>query len=171
MNEYRELNYYEKIILPDNFSSLVANFNPEEDLLVLIDDFIGSGRTANNILKVIFSEDKSNFNSDNTILLALVVQEYGINRIYDENKVMTFYHHLKKRAISDHYVGDEKASNLRIYLKMEEDIRCPNRWQLGYERTEALVSIMNKSPNNTLPIFWYETRKMIAPFQRYFNFK
>ena len=40
---------------------------------------------------------------------------------------------------------------------------------LGYKESEALVT-MNKTPNNTLPFYWYEGKKdgniILAPFAR-----
>lgn len=169
INEYRELKFSQKISLPDNFSVIEKSFNPKKDLLILVDDFIGSGRTANDILKSIFENKK--FNSENVIILSLVAQEIGINSIYDTNKVFTFYKYLKKKAISDFYKDEELKENIAKSISMEETINIPKHWSLGYEKSEALVSIMNKSPNNTFPIFWYETKKMIAPFKRYVNFK
>lgn len=32
--------------------------------------------------------------------------------------------------------------------------RITSRYSLGYMQSEALISIMDKSPNNTFPIFW-----------------
>lgn len=169
VNEYRELKYSKKIILQDNFDFLSNSFNEKKDLLILVDDFIGSGRTANDVLKVIFNNQK--FHSNNTIILTLVAQDKGVNKIYETNNVVTFFKHLMKRAISDYYQGKEIKQNLDKNLSMENSIKCPEEWRLGYEKTEALVSIMNKSPNNTLPIFWFETKNMVAPFQRYFNYR
>ncbi|WP_339885614.1 phosphoribosyltransferase-like protein [Polaribacter vadi] len=169
INEYRELKFSEKISLPDNFAMIEKSFKPKKDLLILVDDFIGSGRTANEILKSIF--DNKKFDPDNVIILSLVAQEIGINSIYETNKVFTFYKYLKKKAISDFYEGDKLKENIAKSISMEETMNIPEQWSLGYEKSEALVSIMNKSPNNTFPIFWYETKKMIAPFKRYVNFK
>lgn len=169
-NEYRELKYSEKIHIQDNFDHFANNtFDENKDLLILVDDFIGSGRTAKDILTEILKNTK--FNSNNIIIITLVAQEKGVNHIYDEKKVLTFFKYLKKRAISDYYDGDELVLNLAINSSMEQTIGCPDKWKLGYEKSEALVSIMNKSPNNTLPIFWYETKTLIAPFQRYFNYR
>jgi hypothetical protein len=169
-NEYRELKYSEKIHIQDNFDYFANNtFDKNKDLLILVDDFIGSGRTAKDILTEILKNTK--FNSNNIIIITLVAQEKGINHIYDEKKVLTFFKYLKKRAISDYYDGDELILNLEINSSMEQTVGCPDKWKLGYEKSEALVSIMNKSPNNTLPIFWYETKTLIAPFQRYFNYR
>lgn len=169
LSEYRELKHSQKISLPDDFDCLCSTFNKTTDLLILIDDFIGTGKTANDILDVIFENNL--FNSGNTIILTLVAQEIGANKIYEENQVLSFFEHLKDRAISDFYVGDDIEVNKAKVLEMEKSIQCPKRWSLGYKKTEALVSIMNKSPNNTLPVFWYETDTMIAPFKRYVNYK
>jgi len=169
LNEYRELKFSQKIILPDDFSTIEKSFDMEKDLLILVDDFIGSGKTANDILDSIFMDEK--FNSSNVIILSLVAQEIGVNSIYDKHKVMTFFKYPKKRAISDFYHGEELNQRIQESNSMEDTMRIPSKWNLGYGKSEALVSIMNKSPNNTLPIFWYETKAMIAPYKRYVNYK
>lgn len=170
VNDYYELKYSHKIYLPDNFDSFKAEFNKENDLLVLVDDFIGSGKTAIDILDEIFKSD--NFSCDNTIVLSLVVQEEGVDRILEEKDVFTFYKILRKKCISDFYKNVDDINDVKEKVSsMENKIKCPEKWNLGYAKTEALVSIMNKSPNNTLPIFWYETKDMIAPFHRYIIYR
>lgn len=167
-NEYRELQYSEKIEMPDTFDELKRAFIANQDLLILIDDFIGSGRTANDILDVIFKESK--FDDYNTLILALICQFEGGEKIYEEHKVISFFHYHKKKGITDFYSSTEAHIKLNQAISMEKTLKVPSKYSLGYGRSEALVSIMNKSPNNTFPVFWYETNKMAAPFHRYVKY-
>ena len=55
--------------------------------------------------------------------------------------------------------------------EMANKIKCPKKYALGYKESESLVSILNKSPNNTFGVFWHETKDLISPFPRYINYK
>ena len=167
-SEYRELQYSEKIEMPDTYAELKTKFNGDCDLLILIDDFIGSGRTANDILDEIFEENK--FNDDNTLILTLVCQEEGAQKIYDQHRVISFFYHHRKKAITDFNNLADTTIKINKAKSMESTLRVPNQYSLGYGKSEALVSIMNKSPNNTFPVFWFETKKLAAPFHRYVKY-
>lgn len=168
-NEYRELKFSERILMPDTVDELSSKFDLDKDLLILVDDFIGSGETAVEVLEIIF--DIPNFNCSNTIVLSLVSQQEGVDFIYNQTKVMSFFKHLRKKAITDFYLDTNIEANKNLVKQMGKKIKCSERYLLGYNDTEALVSIMNKSPNNTLGVFWHETPKLIAPFPRYINYK
>lgn len=168
-NEYRELQFSEKIEMPDTFSELKQSFSKDNDLLILIDDFIGSGRTANDILSEYFREPE--FNDYNTLILTLIGQEEGVERIYDKHKVISFFHYKEKKGITDYYQDQEREAKLAQVVSMENKLKVPSKYSLGYAKSEALVSVMNKSPNNTFPVFWHETKKMAAPFHRYVKYK
>jgi hypothetical protein len=155
--------------MPDTFIGLKKSFSKDEDLLILIDDFIGSGRTANDILSEYFKEPE--FNDCNTLILALIGQQEGVEKIYNTHKVISFFHHKEKKGVTDYYTGQERHDKLTQVLSMESKLKVPSKYSLGYGKSEALVSVMNKSPNNTFPVFWHETKKMAAPFHRYVMYK
>ena len=155
--------------MPDTFNDLKNCFIPDRDLLIFIDDFIGSGRTANDILTEVFKE--SQFNDFNTLVLAIVCQYEGGEKIYDQHKVISFFHFQRKKGITDNFLGQERNVKLNQAKSMESSLKVPSKYSLGYGKSEALVSVMNKSPNNTFPVFWYETKKMAAPFHRYVKYK
>ncbi|TDS14234.1 hypothetical protein DFQ03_2311 [Maribacter caenipelagi] len=162
--EYRDLEHSDKFIFPENYARFKSIFNSKKDLLILVDDFIGSGDTANNILSQYFKTKK--FNSKNTILISLISQKIGVEAIRKKHKVNVFQSILRERCISDYYPIALANENIKKVEMMEESIKCVTDLSLGYKKSEALVSIMNKSPNNTLPIFWHETRSLAAPFPR-----
>ena len=46
--------------------------------------------------------------------------------------------------------------------------RITSIYSLGYMQSEALISIMDKSPNNTFPIFW-KAKDDLNIFPRFYN--
>lgn len=164
-SEYRGLSNSSKFIFPQSYSRFKSVFNKKTDLLILVDDFVGTGDTANSILKYYFKSSK--FKSENTIILSLVSLKQGVENVFVKNKVKVFQAIVKERAISDYYKTEEEIDlNISKVKMMEETLRCEVDLTLGYKESQALISIMNKSPNNTLPVFWHETKSIPAPFPR-----
>jgi hypothetical protein len=164
-SEYRGLSNSSKFIFPQSYSRFKTIFNKKADLLILVDDFVGTGDSANEILNYYFRSSKFNF--ENTIILSLVSLKQGIDNVFVKKKVRVFQALIKERAISDYYQTEEEIDlNISKVKLMEEILRCETDLTLGYKESQALISIMNKSPNNTLPVFWHETKSIPAPFPR-----
>ncbi|WP_340073718.1 hypothetical protein [Leptobacterium sp. I13] len=164
-SEYRGLSNSSKFIFPQNYSRFKSVFNKKKDLLILVDDFIGTGDTANNILKHYYKSSK--FDSSNTIILSLVSLKQGIENVFKKHNTKVFQAQIKERAITDYYNSKEEVDlNIAKVKIMEDTLRCQIDLSLGYKESQALISIMNKCPNNTLPVFWHETKSIPAPFPR-----
>lgn len=162
--EYRVLDFSEKFIFPSNYKRFVKLFRKDKDILILVDDFIGTGDTASSVLKELFK--KSIFNSENTILLSLISLNSGSQTLKSKFKVELYQNILKGKGISDFYQVEEVPEKINLMKKMESAINCSPKISLGYKESEALVFICGKSPNNTFPVFWHETKALPAPFQR-----
>ncbi len=163
--DYGDLFCNDKIVFPEKYGRFKSLFRRESDLLLLVDDFIGSGDTANEVLKHYFRFN--NFNNKNTVVLSLVAQKEGIKNITKKYKVEVFQALVRERAIQDYYgTREEIDSCIKKVKAMENAINCNKQLSLGYKNSQALVSIMNKCPNNTLPVFWHETASLPAPFPR-----
>lgn len=77
---------------------------------------------------------------------------------------------IKNKAISDNYEHEEAEKKVEQMKKISKQIRVKDHnLYLGYKESEALVTMI-KTPNNTLPFYWYEGKKdgniMLAPFSR-----
>lgn len=59
---------------------------------------------------------------------------------------------------------------LELMKSIESKIPKVGKFSFGYEKSEALVTLM-RTPNNTFPIFWkdctHKGQKLKAPFPRY----
>lgn len=135
--------------------------------LFLIDDYVGSGETVKDIfLKVqsLYPEiDPNNF-----YVLAPYAQEAGIKYLKSTYNITVFTEVLRNRGITDNY---KKQVSLYIHaMENIENLISPKIKQkglsLGFKRSEALIRLLNKTPNNTFPFYWYDTSTLKSPFPR-----
>jgi len=151
----------ERIIVNDSFTYKNQINKSNSSVLILVDDFIGTGETAVHALGDLFKQD---FRNDKIIVISLVAQQEGLNRIHDLGvKAYTSIEHSK--GISDNFLGEDGMMRLNIMNSIELKRRIDKGYKWGYGQSEALVT-MGKTPDNTFPIFWYEKNKQIAPFPR-----
>lgn len=140
-------------------------FGPK-DLLFLVDDFVGSGDT----LKITVEEILKNetLKAEVINVLTLVTQAESLSKV-KELKISYYSAHTRTKGISDFYASSEIEAKISIMRSIEDFIPKIGQYSLGYNKSEALVS-MHRTPNNTFPIFWMSYRKggkvYKAPFLR-----
>ncbi|MDR6370568.1 hypoxanthine phosphoribosyltransferase [Chryseobacterium bernardetii] len=162
--EYRDMHGNNKFLFPSSYLKFKEQYNRDKDLVLLIDDFLGTGDTADEVLNFYIKE--GNLNPLKVKIITLISQEEGIKRISNKFGIDTLANTVKKRALTDFYTQNEDLEiKKKLLLQMSKSISIKQDF-LGYKNSEALVCILNKSPNNTLPIFWYENKTHPAPFPR-----
>ena len=154
-----------RVRLIETFSGLEKH-KDEIKTLILVDDFVGSGDTA---LACINTKKKKGITKDKINVLTLVLQECG-KKAVEGYGVPIYASVIKNKAISDNYEHKEAEKKVEQMKKISKQIRVKeHNLYLGYKESEALVT-MNKTPNNTLPFYWYEGKKdgniILAPFAR-----
>lgn len=159
--------YQQKLIVIDSFSldKIPKKINTQNNsLIILIDDFIGTGSTILNCIS--FLSKIKGIESKKIIVSALVGQEEGINIIEKEQVYKTYILHKRKKGITDKYSDTELEDRIKIMESIEAAINVDQNFRFGYGGSEALVK-MNRTPNNTFPIYWYENGgKNYPPFPR-----
>lgn len=146
----------------DNYNMLEAEDQRNESLICLVDDFVGTGQTALNVLEEL---KKRGFNKNQLYVTALVAQESGINAL-EGYGVPGFASIIRKRGISDNPKYTE--CDMKIMESIEAKIGVREPYKLGYGHSEALVKMI-RTPNNTFPVYWLQKRKgnvPIVPFPR-----
>jgi hypothetical protein len=136
----------------------------DEAILLIVDDFIGSGETAVACLEDVCNG--SNVKKEKIVVLSLVSQETGesVVRGYGVEIYSAF---TRKKGITDFY-GDATSRKIRIMKKIEAKIKPSDKYRMGYNSSEALVSLI-RTPNNTFPIYWLTkgNYKDKVPFPRW----
>lgn len=134
------------------------------EIVILLDDYIGSGETAVSAIKWLVN--KFELNPKQMVILSLAAQEIGINYIARETEVVTYAYYRLTRGISDYYAGEQLEVNIITMNEIEDKLKVKTNYRFGYNRSEALVSLI-RTPNNTFPVFWKPCGKNnLAPFLR-----
>jgi len=147
--------------------------------LLIIDDFVGSGKTLIENIDLVFNESLCKLLKEKKIIVV-----FGLITGYLEakEKVEKRISKLDINAsfnIIDVLNDSDKCFNnsspifaTNIERKDAENI-CKNRgetlepkYPLGYSNCQSLIAFPMNCPNNTLPIFWKKTENWIPLFER-----
>ena len=138
--------------------------NNKISLIILVDDYVGSGQTGLECLAKL--KDKGIIPKEKKlVILCLVAQEEGI-KLLDEANVKVYCWKKQKKGITESFGEKEAERKKRIMKEISHIMGAKNGYELGFEQTEGLVTMI-KTPNNTFPFFWFEDkRNKDAPFSR-----
>lgn len=151
-----------KFVIVDEESQLFHNLEDTESIILLVDDYIGTGETAE---KCILHMIDKRVPIKQMALISLVAQELGLNYLnkYNINIAVSL---ICRKGITDYYKGQELDIKLNLMKEIERKMAVKDKYKLGYGESEALVT-MCRTPNNTFPLFWEENGNMrVAPFPR-----
>ena len=152
-----------KFQIENNMGQIAKYLKEENSFLILADDFIGTGETAE---KCILNIQKYDVPTEKVIILSLVAQEKGIEYLRKYN-VYLATNIIRQRGLSDYYEENELKGKISLMTDIERKMSVKKRYHLGYNNSEALVT-MCRTPNNTFPLFWNESGSMTtAPFPRF----
>lgn len=164
LDEYREIEF----VKLNQFSDLgneKMNIT-ENDFLILVDDYIGTGNTLSSTIEELMKNDTI---KNSYAVLSVVIQDDTIRQL-QEKKIEHYYGYSMNKGISNNYdalILDEKIKTMK---EIETKIPKVKNYRFGYEKSEALVTLI-RTPNNTFPIFWKEFsnkgKTINAPFARY----
>ena len=142
----------------------------QDDRLILIDDFIGSGDIADEVINEVIAQ--KGFTPAQIIVLVLVAQRLGKERI-ERLGCRVVCAEERVKGISDTYSEPEKTAHLACMGSIDAILAVPHRFRLGHKQSEALIEFI-RVPDNTFPMYWHETRAgkkigFLPPFPRYGN--
>lgn len=150
-----------------NLESLPANFNASNNLLLLVDDFIGSGETVETCFS--YLRTGSQLDISKIHVLALVGQRDGLQRLQFQN-IHVYCSTARNKGISDNFQTPVKEQLTLLMEQIEDFLQVSDNYKFGYNRSEALVKMI-RTPNNTFPFYWLKNKtvngqKYIPPFPR-----
>ena len=181
---YHAKKVIEKLALPENKLSLLNLKNlgqvKKKAVVALLDDFSGTGES----IRKFYEKNVKDVVDQSIIICALTIAYMEKSAVYLSEKCgMTIYGVLNKPAFirRGSVFGNERSMlQVREFCFKKGEKLCPN-WKnedlkpLGYKNSQALVCFEHTTPNNTLPIFWYEMqiqgtdKKWNAIFPRFAN--
>ncbi len=146
------------IISPNDLASI----NIWDSLIIVPDDFVGTGDTFCNFYNGLKSLN-GGLSKEKIIFLFIIGMEHGIN-ILKTNNFEFYYNDILKKGITD--IQNLKKRNLYYQLmdSLESEHKIGSKMHYGYGQSEGLIKMI-RTPNNTFPIFWHENNPL-APFPR-----
>lgn len=129
-------------------------------IVVLVDEFSGTGKTVCGRLKTIqrCSAEK-NVQSYEVKVCLVACMEEGKRRIEREG-VEVYAPLVQRKGITDHYIGDEldgaRDKMLRLESLLKQAIDGKSLPSFGHGGAEALYGAeLGNVPNNVFPLFWW----------------
>lgn len=147
----------------DHVSDIVEQHFKENAVFVIVDDFVGSGKSAKDAIDYIKHSLKYLTGNEIFIVAAIAMMRKG----YEALKILGYepYCNIKlKRGISDRF-KDEKLKDALITMdSIENKIpKLQKEYHYGFRQSEALVCMI-RCPNNTFPVYWLPSKD--APYAR-----
>ena len=140
----------------------VSELNNGSALLVLVDDFIGTGKTAMEALEFVYDSLPRLTNDSSIIFLSIASLKEGMDTIRGIGFHL-YTSHIFKKGITDFYKGNLLVQAQGQMKSIERKLQVERKFRFGFKRSEALLS-MSRCPNNTFPIYWYSIG--LAPYER-----
>lgn len=158
---YNEVLSQKNIKLIGGYNDLyyrIKNTNLAKNPLIIVDDFIGTGKQAMDSIKDLI---ESGIKKENIVVLCLYIQEEGKKMLENEGINFLYYKSIGKCITRKFNGKKELIKSISDKLNIKSD-------HLGYGDAEALISLI-RTPNNTLPMFHSVKKKRrgnISPFPR-----
>lgn len=135
-------------------------------LVVMVDDFIGSGKSSE---KAVLPVKDMLSNNIEIIVISLVAMQAGISHLQSLG-IEVFYADLAPQGIKDNpHIDDKDAAYSLIDQIWEKYLLIDNNYRRGYANSEGLVTLL-RTPNNTFPMYWIKKARdgsdWPAPFLR-----
>jgi len=169
MFESDDYTWLSKKFIPNHsIKFLQAKFNNKDSILLLIDDFVGSGTTAKGICEEYLKEETSSgrIHPDNLKIVSIAAQRQGIIELKESLGIDVISSMTFDKGISDKYHEPIRSAKTNLMEQIETVLDVEEEFRFGYKKSEALITMLCKTPNNTFPVYWLETRNKIAPFPR-----
>jgi len=169
-----EWRWFSNKLIPNiTVKKLFKLFNPKDSCLVLIDDFVGTGQTAVDVCTIFLQEnfDLGSLSPEKIKVVSIAAQERGITYVRRELGIEVSSNIIVPRGISDKFVVPELPIKVAHMQAIESKLAITPAYNFGFEQSEAMITFLNKTPNNTFPVYWHETRAKVAPFPRYKNYR
>lgn len=163
-NDLQSMNFHSSVEAFISYRNSVA-WETLNDVVVYVDDFIGSGGS---VVTALLSLDKKDMRpevlsdaySGRLYVVAAIVMDNGYSKITKDisGAVILGDSHYKgfdphKKVFGSYF--KTKAVREMCYKYGEQLYKG---WPLGFENTQSLVLMQHSSPNNTIPVLWSDNQ-------------
>jgi len=162
-----------KLVPNITYKKLKEVFDPQDSCIVLIDDFVGTGETAAEVCNIFLQDEFKSVKipPDKLKVVSIAAQPQGIAHVQTALGVEVVSNIIVPKGISDRYEEPDLSLKSSLMVNIEATLNVSDDYRFGHGRSEAMVTFLSKTPNNTFPVYWHETKTRVAPFPRYKNYK
>lgn len=147
-------------------NSIVASIHEvkNDDNLVLVDDFIGTGNTAYRKATWCVKKAREMGITNLKIYLCSLAAMCSSFKVIEHSADDVYSVYWLNKGISEEAPNEKLASYTKSMLRLEESLSWPEnvkkKYSFGYRQSESLFSIESINvPNNVFPIFWWKYGK------------
>ncbi|MBD3202734.1 hypothetical protein GF327_00435 [Candidatus Woesearchaeota archaeon] len=144
--------FQENCKLPEKaFTEFSKLEQTKEKVLVLFDDFIGTGKT---FIKF-YEKNKAILKGFKKVVYACPFAfKKGVNYIQEKSEVLVVYSQLIPESQQvDQMEGLDSDKVIKFIDKYKN--RIPDQYRYGYDECKIVFTFENNIPNNTIGLFWY----------------
>jgi len=128
---------------------------------LMVDDYIGSGKTANSAVSRLIEQGVPPENITVAAFVGMTAAKLRLAPI----GVRTLFLSTLSKGISDAPGIADKKKAISVMRRMEDSMEVGRQFKLGFEKSEALA-LMCFCPNNTFPVFWWKGPTWSGVFER-----
>lgn len=151
-----------------SLSEVVSRAKQDSSIIVIVDDFCGSGETI--AKKATWLREKLEEAGKSALIGVAVSSAMEQSKDIICPLVDEFFAvHWLKRGIRDHYSGQSAADAIALMEAIEEKLgkqygnKKLDKYTFGWKQSEALCYLEGENPpNNNFPIFWWRKLKSNA---------
>lgn len=154
----------DRLIISNNLEKVLS----EKDIthIVFIDDFVGSGDTFINEFKPIESLIENYNLKDSVYLFCPIIMEKALNKIKEGFPYIKVLSEIRFKYLDSEFspltysTYREDISNLIVNYGNQIPVNPPPNTYInkGHKNSESLISFFYRTPNNTFPIIWGDTK-------------
>ena len=140
------------------YTDLIPKHKSVNKPFIVLDDYIGSGRYALSVSEELI---KRGIPKSNIIICSLFISENGAKAIEEAGFLIEYVEKV------ENIINKLSPKDIKLLSEIEKSLSVDEKFSFGYNRSGNLVSLI-RTPNNTLPVFWYKNSSRLAnaPFER-----
>ena len=163
-NDLQRMNFHSSVEAFISYGNSVA-WETLNDVVVYVDDFIGSGGSVVTALSSLGKKDVrlevlSDASSGRLYVIAAIVMDNGYSKISQDISGAIILGDLHCKGFDPHkkVFGSYFKTKAVREMCYKYGKQLFKDFPLGYENTQSLVLMQHSSPNNTIPVLWSDNQ-------------
>lgn len=167
--DYKIINNINKRFCSDDVREIPDDIWKKIKYIVVVDDCCGTGGSLEKFIRY----TKKDFTGKHLFYMVIHMLADSIDKIDElrrmhEMQITVLRYNFREKAF-DCMTLDNLKESKEIFVSKCKEIGVDDDYSLGKYKSEGLMAFHNNTPNNTIGIFWKETKNNKAIFPRDFG--